>query len=391
MNSLIKNAKVITPFEIIENCSIVIEDGIIKEIGKSISNSSYDFIYDASGMHLSPGFIDLHNHGNSGHDAMEGTRNALESMAEFHIKNGTTGFLATTVTASTEDTLGAIKNAVEFIRNDHLDINVNRLGAKVLGLYIEGPYFSKLKKGAQPEEFIKMPEINEIKEFMKVAEGNIKVFAIAPELDGALDAIKILKSNNITVTLAHTNASFEEAKKAIDMGASEVTHLYNGMRSFSHREPGIIGAVLLDERVSCEIICDGIHLHQGAMEMAVRLKGKDNVLLITDSMMATGLKDGEYSLGNQKVIVKNREARLYDGTLAGSTLTLNRAVYNMVHLVGTPLQDAIRMATLNPSRAIKMNDRKGSVEIGKDADLIVFDDNIDIKAAFIGGRMIFNK
>jgi N-acetylglucosamine-6-phosphate deacetylase len=177
----------------------------------------------------------------------------------------------------------------------------------------------------------------------------------------------------------------------IENGITEATHLYNGMRSFTHRDPGIVGAVLTDERVRCEMICDGIHLHKAAVKMAIKLKGKDGIILISDAMMAAGLKDGKYALGGQDVYVKGGAARLKDGTLAGSTLTLNRAVYNMVHLYGVPLKDAVRMASLNPAKNIGIDDQKGSIEIGKDADLILFDEDIQVSCAIVNGNILFNK
>ncbi len=384
MQLLIKNAKIITPYQVLEKHSLIIENDKIKDIikDKACCESEFSDILDLNGKYLSPGFIDIHNHGNSGHDAMESTFEALDTMAGFHIKNGVIGFLATTMTASGEETEKAIKNAVNYMKRK------NPLKSQVLGLYLEGPYFSREKKGAQPAQYIKDPDIAELEGFINTAENNIKVVSLAPELTGASNAISFLKSYNITVSAGHTNSSYEEADKAIQRGVSQATHLYNGMRSFSHREPGIIGAVLTDERVRCEMICDGIHIHPSAMKLAVKMKGVEGVILISDAMMAAGLEDGEYFLGGQKVFVKGGAARLADGTLAGSTLTLDRAVYNMIHLAGIPLKDAVRMASLNPARAIGADDRKGSIEIGKDAHLIVFDDGIHISEVIMHGHTI---
>lgn len=209
----------------------------------------------------------------------------------------------------------------------------------------------------------------------------------AAELEGAKESIKYLKEKGITISAGHTNATFDEAKAGIDLGITHATHLYNGMRAYSHREPGVIGAVLTDERVACEMISDGIHLHVGAMDLAVKMKGKSGIILISDAMMATGLDDGKYELGGQDVYVKEGAARLEDGTLAGSTLTLNKAVYNMVNMVNVPLEDAVRMASLNPAKAIGLDNKKGSIEIGKDADLIIFDENIDISVTIVKGQI----
>ncbi|MDD4569135.1 MAG: N-acetylglucosamine-6-phosphate deacetylase [Tepidanaerobacteraceae bacterium] len=384
MRLLIKNANIITPYDILRNFELVIEQSKIKHILPSgiIDEKDFDEIIDAEENYLSPGFIDIHTHANSGYDTMDATFESVDAMARFHIKNGVTGFLATTMTASTEETKKAIKNVSSYIarqKEKHETLVVSGYTpSEVLGLYLEGPYFSMAKKGAQPSEYIKNPDINELASFIKLSGDNVKVVALAPELPGAMEVISYLCAQGITVSAGHTDASYDIAQKAFDHGVTQVTHVFNGMKSFNHREPGIPGAALIDERVYCEMICDGIHLHPGAMKLVVKAKGKDRIILISDSMMAAGLSDGEYTLGGQKVIVKGDEARLSDGTLAGSTLTLNKAIYNMVHMVGVSLQDAVRMATLNPARAIGLDKNKGSIEIGKDADFVIFDEQLNI-------------
>lgn len=386
MKTLIKNASVITPYEIKRDSSLVIEDGKIANIfnGEMVTEESYDEIIDVEGKYLSPGFIDLHNHGNFGHDAMEGTYEALDIMADFHIKSGVTSYLATTMTEDPNKIKEAVKNIGKYVNNCSNDSKVK---SQVLGIYLEGPYFSMEKKGAQPPQYIKNPDLDEIKDLIKLSKDTIKVVAVAPELKGAKESIRYLKDEGITISAGHTNATFDEAKTGIELGITQATHLYNGMRAYSHREPGVIGAVLTDERVACEMICDGIHLHVAAMDLAVKMKGKDGIILISDAMMATGLEDGKYVLGGQDVYVKEGAARLIDGTLAGSTLTLNKAVYNMVNMVNVPLEDAVRMASLNPAKAIGINGKKGSIEIGKDADLIIFDADLNISKAMIKGKI----
>ncbi|SKC35757.1 N-acetylglucosamine-6-phosphate deacetylase [Maledivibacter halophilus] len=384
MRTLVKNSRIITPYEIKVGYSLVVEDDKIEDMIKNenIDESVFDKVIDLKGKYLSSGFIDIHNHGNYGHDAMEGTYDALESMGNYHIKNGVTGYLATTMTNSTENTIRAIKNVASYIHEK------NKEGSKVLGLYLEGPYFSQEKKGAQPPEYIKAPDIEELEMLLKEGKDTVKVVAIAPELKNAKEAIRYLKKQGITISAGHTNANYQEAMKGIERGITQATHLYNGMRGFSHREPGVLGAVLTDERVACEMICDGIHIHKAAMNMAVKLKGKDKIILISDAMMAAGLKDGKYQLGGQDVFVKDREARLESGALAGSTLTLNKAVYNMVHLVGVSLNEAVQMASLNPAKAIGIDNYKGSIEIGKDADIIAFNENLDVSFVMVEGHVI---
>lgn len=387
MKTVIKNARIITPYETLENHWVQIEDGKITDIGQDteLIKKEFDNVIDAKGNYLAPGFIDIHNHGNSGHDAMEGTSEALDSMAAFHLKHGVTGFLATTVTASRDETKNAIKNAVEFYKIQEKELV--RSKARLLGIYLEGPYFSITKKGAQPAQFIRNPDRKELTEFLDAGLSLVKVVSLAPELPNAKETVSYLKSLGIAVAAGHSDATFAEAKKGIDWGITLATHIFNGMRSFSHREPGVVGAMLTDERVFCEMICDGIHLHPTAMKLVVKMKGKERVVLISDAMMACGLPAGDYSLGGQRVTVTNGEARLADGTLAGSTLTLDRAVYNMIHLVGIPLPEAVRMATLNPAQAIGIQDSKGSIDIGKDADLIIFDEQVKVLTAMVGGKV----
>lgn len=381
MKLVIKNARILTPHEILKDYGVVVENGKIKDIAKSSElEKDFDKIIDAQGNYLAPGFIDIHNHGNFGHDVMEATPEALDSIASFHIKNGVTSFLATTMTASKEE----IERALQNIR-DHKNSDDK---AKVLGVYLEGPFFSSEKKGAQAAKHLRNPDIKLIDAFIKASGNTIKIVALAPELPGARELIAYLKKQDITTTLAHTNADYVIAKDAINAGAILATHVFNAMKSFSHREPGVVGAVLADDRVFCEMICDAIHLHPATMKLVEKAKGPERLILVSDAMMAAGLSDGDYSLGGQRVIVKNGEARLQDGTLAGSILTLNRAVYNMINLLGVSLKDAVKMATLNPAKAIGIDDKKGSIEIGKDADIIIFDENINILKVILGGKIL---
>lgn len=383
MRVFIKNAHIITPYDILYNFDLTAVEGKICNLQPSgeLHEKDFDEIIDAEKNYLAPGFIDIHTHAISGYDTMDSSLEALDAMASFYLLNGVTGFLSTTMTSAAEDIERAIKNVASYIslqrgKSQVLDRTGSR--AQLLGIYLEGPYFSPSKKGAQSAEYLKNPDLDELKKFIELSEGTIKVVALAPELPGALEAISFLRNLGIIVSAGHTDATFDAAVNAFDYGVTQVTHIFNGMRAFAHREPGISGAALVDERVYCEMICDGIHLHPAAMKLVLKAKGKDKILLISDSMMAAGLSDGEYTLGGQKVIVKGPEARLTDGTLAGSTLTLNKAIYNMVHMVGVSLPDAVRMATLNPARAIGLDRTKGSIEIGKDADLVLFDQNLNI-------------
>jgi N-acetylglucosamine-6-phosphate deacetylase len=389
MKTAIKNARIVTPYEILENCEVIIENGKIADIREngSLPAGGFDEVIDAEGNYLTPGFIDIHNHGSFGKDVMDATFQALDTISRFHVKNGVTGFLAATLTASIEEIKGAVKNAADYIKtqNNGVEFPHKKAGAELLGIYLEGPYFSKSRKGSQPQEHIRDPRIDELEGIIRASGNNVKVVALAPEIPGALETVSYLKSRGIKVSAGHTDANYNETKKGIDRGITLATHIFNGMRNFTHREPGVVGAVLTDERVYCEMICDGIHLHPATMKLIVTAKGFDRVVLISDAMMACGLSDGEYKLGPQKVFVRNGEARLHDGTLAGSTLTLNKAVYNMVYRLGFPVHHAVRMATLNPARAIGVSHRKGSIEIGKEADLVIFAEDFRVLTVFVKG------
>ncbi|MFO7969197.1 MAG: N-acetylglucosamine-6-phosphate deacetylase [Bacillota bacterium] len=383
MKTIIKNIKIITPNSILDNHKIVINNNIIEAILNNNENDPLaDKVIDGKNQYLSPGFIDIHNHGNSGFDTMDATFKALSKMADYHLNNGVTSFLAATMTNPNENILKASSNVAEYIKHQ------NENTSKLLGIYLEGPFFNAIKKGAQPLKDIKNPNIEELKEFITASNNNIIAVSLAPELPNALDMIHFLLVNNIKSAIGHSNATYDEAKKAIDIGSTISTHLYNGMKSFSHREPSIIGACLTHDSLYTELICDGIHLHKTAIDIVKRCKDKSKIVLISDAMRAAGLPNGEYELGGQKVISKDGEARLTDGALAGSTLNLNLAVKNMINLFDTDLLDAINMASINPAKAIGYDKSIGSIEVGKIADLLLIDESVNIKHIIKNGKQI---
>lgn len=385
MKKLIKNIRIITPYEVLLEHAISIEENTIKAIDyeNNFNEKDYKEVIDGKGNFLAPGFIDIHNHGNSGYDFMDATEKAIDEITKFHFKNGVTSTLGTIITSSDENIEKAILNLRKYKNKEDR--------AQVLGIHLEGPFFNLLKKGAQPEKYIKDPYLEGMKKYNELAQGHLKMVSLAPELEGAIPLISYLRNENVVVAMAHSNATFDEAKKGVDYGINIATHLYNGMRGFTHREPGIVGVSLTDERVYCELINDRVHLHHGAVSIAIKMKGIDKIVLVSDAMRAAGLEDGEYELGGQKVYVKEGAARLENGSLAGSTLNLRDAVFNMVRWMDVPIHDAVRMASLNPAKAIKIDDRKGSIEIEKDADLILFDENINIKAGIVGGNITWLK
>ncbi|HLR20885.1 MAG TPA: N-acetylglucosamine-6-phosphate deacetylase [Tissierellaceae bacterium] len=385
MKTLIKNVRIITPNEVLDNFGIVIEEGKIEDIVCEDDIDIYNIknIIDGDGQYLAPGFVDIHNHGNSGFDIMDSTEEALDEMGRYHISKGITSYLGTIITSSYEDMEKAAENIVKYKNKEDI--------AEIIGIHLEGPFFNTNKKGAQPDKYIKLPDKEYIKRLLKLTSNNLKMVSLAPELEGAIDIIRLLKDNNIVVSIAHSDANYNEAKKGIENGITVATHLYNGMKGFSHREPGAVGAALTDDRVYCEIIYDRFHLHDIAVKIALDMKGYDKIVLISDAMMAAGLEEGEYLLGGQKVFVKDGKPRLETGGIAGSTLNLQKAVYNMVNYLQVPIHEAVKMASLNPSRSINMDKDIGSIERGKKADLILFDEEINIKDVYLGGKLVWKE
>jgi len=375
--------KIYTPFELWDESCVLVSEGKIVGIKeqKEVDPSEYDIVNFKKSI-IVPGFIDIHTHGVVGHDSMETDIKIFNTESKFYAKHGVTSFVPTTMAQSKKDTMLAIKTIREASY-------LKMAGAKIIGIHLEGPYFNLEKKGAQPGKYIRDADLDELQDFMKASNNFVVIVSLAPEIEKALEAIRFLSGRGITISLGHTNATYEEANRGIDAGATHATHIFNGMRPYHHREPGVVGAVLLDNRVTCEVIADLIHLHPRTIELTYKLKGPDRMILVSDSMGATGLNDGNYQLGGEKVIVKDSVARLENGSLAGSTLTLDKALRNIVNVVGIPFKDALRMITYNPTREISLERNIGSISIGKMADLVVLDELLKVKATFIEGKMVF--
>lgn len=382
MKRLIKNVKIITPNEILEGYSLSIDNGKIVDIlnNKEIGDKKFDSIIDGQENYLSPGFIDIHNHGSLGYDFIDGTVEAIDNIGKYHLSNGVTSYLGTIITSSKDEIINSINNIVEYKNKKD--------NAEIIGIHLEGPFFNQIKKGAQPEKYIKKPNISMMEDILLAAKDKMKMVSLAPELENGIDLIRFLKKKNITVSIAHSDGDYEETKKSIENGITVATHLYNGMKGFDHREPGVVGAVLTDDRVFCELIYDRYHIHDIAAKIAIKMKGYDKIILISDAMMAAGLEDGEYLLGGQKVIVEDGKTKLESGSIAGSTLNLRQAVFNLVKHLQVPIKEAVKMASLNAAKSINMDREIGSIEIGKKADLLLFDENINIKKVFLNGEIV---
>ncbi|MBX4261097.1 N-acetylglucosamine-6-phosphate deacetylase [Clostridium estertheticum] len=378
------NGKIIMKDRIIYNSVIVFD---LKIIGIIDNDNFHQYkeecreeinVIDAKGRFVSPGFIDIHIHGSGGYDTMDATKKALKIIGTTIAENGVTGYLPTTMTMEAS----SIYKALDVVREE---MGIETRGAKILGVHVEGPFINEKYKGAQKANNIVKPDYDIIKDYLDI----IKIITLAPEKDIDHSFIKKVKANSkITLSIGHSDASFEEAMKAIDDGISHATHIFNAMTPFNHRKPGIVGAIFTSD-ISCELIADLIHVHPAIFNILINLVHTDRMVLITDSMRAGCIKSGVSELGGQKVIVKNGAARLEDGTLAGSVLTLNKAILNMLRNSDLKIYDVVAMATINPAKVINMDNKKGSLEIGYDADIAIFNDDIDVSFTIVEGKIVY--
>lgn len=354
---------------------IEIEDGKILRVGKDLPRKEEDLAVDCAGSYtVVPGFVDVHIHGCAGADTCDATREALEAMAAFLLAHGVTSFCPTTMTTSRETIQAALLAAKDMM--DH----PMEGGARVVGVNMEGPFIAKERKGAQKEEDILPPDFPLFQRFYEESGGIVRLVDVAPEQPGGLDFVE-KASQLCTVSIAHTTADYDQAKAAFDKGVTHATHLFNAMSGLHHRKPGVVGAVFDDSRVRGELICDGFHIHLAVLRAAFRLLG-DRALIVSDSMRANGMPEGEaFDLGGQMVTVHQGKALLPDGTIAGSVTNLHQEIKNLVSF-GVPFEQAVKAATLLPARAIGLDGEIGSIAPGKRADLVVLDENLDIAAVY---------
>ena len=329
-----------------------------------------------------PAFIDVHIHGAGGSDTMDGNAEALTTISQTIVKEGTVGFLATTMTQSEENIEKALTAVKEF-----KDID----GARILGVHLEGPFISPDFAGAQPREYIVKPSAEQFKKYNKASGNKIKKVTVAPEEDGAEELIKYLKENGIIASIGHSNATAEEVKGAVICGAESVTHTFNAQSPFKHRDIGVAGSAMLNDELCCEIIADGVHVSFEAIKLLVKNKPKDKITLITDAIRAKGLGEGESELGGQRVFVKDGQARLANGTLAGSVLKMNVAVKNMVERVGVPFTQAIDYAAKNPAKQLGIYQDTGSISTGKRADFTVLDREYNVIMTIVAGKIVYSQ
>jgi N-acetylglucosamine-6-phosphate deacetylase len=377
-------SRVFTPHEEILDSVIVVEDGKITQIGhRDEVRIPEDAEHFAAGdKFVIPGFVDVHIHGAGGHDVMEGTAEAIAKVASTVARRGTTSLVATTVTAPPEETCQSLKGIARYIRSPR---NTEpRFAAEVLGIHLEGPFISPARRGVHPLDAIVPPSKELFEEFVAAADGFIRIVTLAPELPGALDLIEQAVSSGIVASMGHTDATYEQAVAAIKRGVTHAAHIFNAMRPFSHRDTGVIGAVLTHPDVTAELIADGHHVDSPAVEILLRSKGLEGVLLVSDGTAATGMRNGNYRLGNFEVSVADGIVRNSEGKLAGSTLTLDRALKHIV-AIGVPLIEAVRMVTLLPARRLGLGGKKGVIAVGADADIVILEPDLRLAGVMTRG------
>ncbi|MDB5087012.1 MAG: nagA 3 [Mucilaginibacter sp.] len=386
------NGKIITPKKIINGGTVLINNGIITAVSEGNLDAPGAILIDAVGKYVSPGFIDIHIHGGGGHDFMDNTVEAFLGIAEIHARYGTTAMSPTTLTSSKEDLLETL---CVYELADKQNIN----GSQFIGMHLEGPYFAVNQCGAQDPRYIRDPDPEEYKEII-AGTSVIKRWSAAPELKGAIEFGKYVVSKGILAAIAHTDAIYEEALEAFENGYTLATHLYSGMlgvtRRNAYRYAGVVEAAFLIDGMDVEIIADGIHLPPPLLKLVYKIKGAKRTALITDAMRAAGMPPGDSVLGSLKnglkVIVEDGVAKLPDrSAFAGSVATANLLVRNMIKMADVSLLEAVQMAALTPATIMNIADKKGSIEIGKDADLLIFDEDINIEKTIIKGKVIYER
>ena len=375
MRYVIKSKNIFTEEGIIDGY-IIINNNKIENV-QSGSNSGGDSVYDYQNAYILPGFIDIHIHGGYGEDAMDASFEGLKHLSKSLLSEGTTSFLPTTMTQSNENIIQALQN-IKNVHNDEYE------GAEILGVHLEGPFISEEKIGAQNPKYVQQPNVEQLKTFQEQSGDLIKIITFAPEKKGAKEMIESFPE--IIFSIGHSAATYEQAEQAVANGARHITHLYNGSSGFQHREPGVVGMALTNDNIHTELIVDGLHAHPASVKLAITAKGNEKFYLITDAMRAKGKPDGVYDLGGQAVTVKDGEARISSGALAGSVLKMNHGLKQLLEYSGKDLSELWRVTSLNQAIALNIDNNKGSIKEGKDADIVILDENFEVISTIKSGK-----
>ncbi|MBC7256660.1 MAG: N-acetylglucosamine-6-phosphate deacetylase [Chloroflexi bacterium] len=379
---LFTNGEILTKAGRLRGGWLLVEEGCIAALGEGEPPPAEAAVWDLAGALLMPGLIDLHTHGALGADTMDSTPEALERMARFYAAHGVTAFLATTMTAPQGEILAALDNIAAVMA-------AGTGGAALLGAHLEGPYLNGERRGCHDPAQVRRAESAEYARFFET--GVVRLITLAPEYPEHEALIRYAAEKGAVVSLGHSRASYEVARRAVEWGASQVTHLFNAMDPLHHRAPGLVGAALTLEALDAQLIADNIHVHPAVLRLVVQAKGVERVILVTDAMSATGMPDGDYVLGNIAVTVRGGAPRTADGTLAGSTLTMERAVMNIMAAAALPLEVAWGMGSAVPARALGLGHRKGAIAVGMDADLVALDSAGGVLLTVVGGQIIFRR
>ncbi|HQD28129.1 N-acetylglucosamine-6-phosphate deacetylase [Acetivibrio saccincola] len=385
---LIKNGLVFYDNNSFEKKDILIKDGKIADIRRGISKNGCEVI-DAEGFWVLPGFIDIHTHGGGGYDIMNSKCRELESLSRFFVSKGVTAFLPAVMTAPLEDMMNAVRNINQYINKINKPSKNKIPGAKIIGINMEGPFISQKYKGSHPKEHIIPPSVSLLERFIHESGGNIKIVTVAPEAENAISFIEHFKRRGIVFSAGHTGADYKVAAHAFEKGFSHVTHLFNAMAGIHHRDPGIAGAALERDNITVELICDGVHIDPAMIKIVLKCKPIDNIVLITDSIIAAGAGNGEYSFAGKELYIENGCAKHKNGVIAGSVVTMIDIFKNMVGRWGVPIENCIKMTSANAAKVAGIYHKKGSLTCGKDADIIIMDKKLNLLATIAEGNIVY--
>ena len=386
MGLILKGADLVTPFQFKKNSSVRIEDNKIVQLieNHNIKHRKEDKIIDLTGKTVIPGLVDIHIHGIGGYDFNNISPGDMDNFVNILLKHGITGILMTLFPQKHKEFIKTIRNTVDLVSK----LKKHNI---IFGLHLEGPFLNKKMHGALNPDYLWEPSMEDWYSIYESARGYLKIMTIAPELPGCMDIIRDAATKGVVLSIGHTEATYKEVQLAIDNGVTHVTHIYNAMHPTHHREPGVLGTCYVSDELKIEMIADGIHIHPVTIKFLVKLKGDHNIILISDAISAAGQPDGKYIFADQSVTIKNGKAYLDNKTIAGSCLTLDVALKNMIELVETNITSAVRMASLNPLRVLGKDSNKGIISVGKDADLVVLNKNNEVEMTILQGEIVYNK